>query len=87
MEAHTRGMRRWRHDRGRSPHRPCSARDVLPVGVVLMGPHDVAEESGDVLVCACGRPFAGPKRHDQHATHFHIERARAALRGEGDTDE
>lgn len=50
-----------------------------------MGPHDIEREEGDVLVCACGRPFDGPKRRDDHAQHFWLESAREAL-NEGEAD-
>lgn len=47
-----------------------------------MNPHDAISDDGERVECACGRLFEGPKAREQHATHFHIERARAALRGE-----
>lgn len=52
----------------------------VPVGVVLlMGPHDAISDDATRVECNCGRVFEGPKARDDHAVHFHIERARAAL--------
>lgn len=47
-----------------------------------MNPHDAISDDPERVECACGRVFEGPKAREDHAVHFNIERARAALRGD-----
>jgi hypothetical protein len=47
-----------------------------------MNPHDAISDDPERVECACGLIYQGPKARDRHATHFYIEMARAALRGD-----
>ncbi len=42
--------------------------------------HDIERHDGDEVVCTCGNRYPSVA---SHGVHFQIERARAALRGEG----
>lgn len=57
--------------------------DVGADGVagLVVNDHDAVRDEADRVTCRCGREFDGPKARDDHAVHFNIERARAALRG------
>lgn len=45
-----------------------------------MGLHDAVSDDGVTVVCNCGRVFDGPRARDDHMVHWHLEKARAALK-------
>lgn len=44
-----------------------------------MNPHDAVSDDGTRVECACGRTFEGHNAREDHAQHYGLERARAAL--------
>lgn len=67
-------------ERGEGPR--SDVRATRSIGV-RVSEHIAISDDPTRVECSCGKSFEGPKARADMGWHFQLERARAALRGEG----